>query len=85
LTEKIEDLEMEKLNDPVLRRSTRNTKKMDYKPMLHWNKTKTKKTITYFLKTNTTSNTTSKKRKVNPFNDIYLQNIFDLRIFRLPR
>ena len=70
LTEKLEDAECFKLNnDPVLfqlRRSARITKIFDYKPMLQWNKTKTKKTITHFLKTNTTSNTTSKKRKVNP-------------------
>jgi len=76
LTDKLEDTEFYKLNnDPVLfqlRRSARITKKMDYKPMLQWNKTKTKRTITYFLKTNTTSNTTSKKRKVNPFNDFIL-------------
>jgi len=84
LTEKLEDAEFYKLNnDPVLfelRRSARITKIFDYKPMLQWNKTKTKKTITHFLKTNTTSNTTSKKRKVYPFIDIYLQYIFDWRI-----
>jgi hypothetical protein len=56
-------------NDPVLfelRRSGRNLNKIpiDFKPMLSFNNTKKKRTITYFLKTNTTSNTTSKKRKV---------------------
>jgi len=70
LKEKLEEAEFLKLNnDPVLfqlRRSARITNKTDYKPMLQWNKTKTKRTITYFLKTNTTLNTTSKKRKVNP-------------------
>ena len=71
LKEKLEDAELEN-NAPVLfqlRKSARITKKTDYKPMLQWNKTKTKKTITHYLRTNTTSNTTSKKRKVNPLND----------------
>jgi hypothetical protein len=76
LTEKMEDAEFDKINnEPViadLRRSTRITKKWDYRPMLQWNKTKTKKTIKDFLQKNTTSNTASKKRKVNPFNDLYL-------------
>jgi hypothetical protein len=85
LTEKLEDAEFYKLNnDPVLfqlRRSARNTKKMDYKPMLQWNKTKTKKTIIHFLKTNTSSNTASKKGKVNPFNDLYLQYVFDCLLY----
>jgi len=72
-------------NDPVLfqlRRSERNQNKIppDFKPMLSFNTTKKKRTITHFLKTNTTSNTTSKKRKVYPFIDIYLQYIFDWRI-----
>jgi len=70
LTEKLEDAEFYKLNnDPVLeilRRSARNTTRQDYKPMLQFKKMKNKKTIKDFLKTNTTSNTTSKKRKVNP-------------------
>ena len=73
----MEDAEFYKLNnDPVLfqlRRSARIITRKDYKPMLQWNKTKTKKTIIHFLKTNTTSNTTSKKRKVNLLNDLYLQ------------
>ena len=49
-----------------LRRSERNLNKIptDFKPMLSFNSTKKKRTITYFLKTNTTSITTSKKRKV---------------------
>ena len=56
-------------NDPILfqlRRSERNLNKIptDFKPMLSFNSTKKKRTITYFLKTNTTSITTSKKRKV---------------------
>jgi hypothetical protein len=58
-------------NDPLLfelRRSGRNLNKIPvtYKPMLQFqsNKKKIKRTITYFLKTNTTSNTTSKKIKV---------------------
>ena len=56
-------------NDPVLfqlRRSERNQNKIptDFKPMLSFNTTKKKRTITSFLKTNTTSNTTSKKGKV---------------------
>jgi len=64
LKEKLEDAELEN-NEPVLfqlRKSARITTKTDYKPMLQWNKTKTKKTIKNFLKTNTTSNTTSKKK-----------------------
>jgi hypothetical protein len=86
LTEKLEDAEFYKLNnDPVLeilRRSQRNTTKVtDYKPFLQFNKTKIKRTITYFLKTNTTSNTASKKRKVKPFNDLYLQYIFDCILY----
>jgi len=85
LTEKLEDAEFDKINNqPViadLRRSNRITKKTDYRPMFQWNKTKTKKTIIHFLKTNTTSNTTSKKRKVNPFNDLYLQYIFDCLLY----
>ena len=77
-------------NEPViadLRRSERNLNKIptDFKPMLSFSTNKKKRTITYFLKTNPTSNTTSKKRKVNPFNDIYFQYKFDLNIFRLPR
>jgi len=72
-------------NEPVivdLRRSERNLNKIPvtYKPMFSWNTTKKKRTITSFLKTNTTSNTGSKKRKVNPFNDLYLQYIIDWRI-----
>jgi hypothetical protein len=56
-------------NNPVLiqlRRSERNQNKIptDFKPMLSFNTTKKKRTITSFLKSNTTSNTTSKKRKV---------------------
>jgi hypothetical protein len=85
LTEKMEDAEFDKINnEPViadLRRSARITKTTDYRPMFSWNKTKTKKTIKDFLKTNTTSNTTSKKRKVNPFNDLYLQYIFDFLLY----
>jgi len=85
LTEKMEDAEFDKINnEPViadLRRSARITKKTDYKPMFSWNKTKTKKTIKDFLKTNTSSITTSKKRKVNPFNDLYLQYIFDCLLY----
>jgi hypothetical protein len=80
LTEKLEDAEFHKLNiDPVVdilrRRSQRiTTKKVtDYKPFLQFNKIKNKKTIKDFLKTNTTSNKTSKKRKVNLLNDLYLQ------------
>jgi len=83
LKEKLEDAELENEN-PVLfqlRKSARITKKTDYKPMLQWNKTKTKKTIKDFLKTNTTSNTASKKRKVYPFIDIYLQYIFDCLLY----
>ena len=73
-------------NDPVhfqLRRSERNQNKIppDFKPMLSFNTKKKKRTIKSFLKTNTTSNTTSKKRKVNPFNDLYLQYIFDCLIY----
>jgi hypothetical protein len=87
LTDKLEEAEFYKLNnDPVLfqlRRSARNTTKKDYKPMLSFNKTKNtiKKSITYYLKTNVTSNTTLKKRKVYPFNDIYLQYIFDCLLY----
>jgi len=87
LTEKMEDAEFDNdkiNNEPViadLRRSTRITKKTDYRPMFQWNKTKTKKTIIHFLKTNTTSNTTSKKRKVYTFNDLYLQYIFDCLLY----
>ena len=82
LTEKLEEAEFYKLyNDPVLfqlRRSQRITKIIDFKPMLEsTNSKKKKRTIIDFLKTNTTSNTASKKRKVNPFNDLYLQYIFD--------
>jgi hypothetical protein len=71
LTEKIEDVEMETLNeDPKLneiRRSTRNTKKIDYKPLLQFisQKKKIRRTIKDFLTNNTESKTTSKKRKVN--------------------
>ena len=80
MTEKLEDAEFYKTNNDtvveILRRSTRNTKKWDYRPMLQWKKTKTKKTIKDFLK----SDTTSKKRKVNPFN-LYLQYIFDCLLY----
>jgi len=63
LTEKLEDAKMYKLNeDPILRRSPRNTTKVaSYKPFLQFNKSKTKRTIKDFLK----ANTASKKRKVN--------------------
>ena len=71
LQEKINDAaEFIQLNkEPVineLRRSGRNINKIptDFKPMLSFHATKKKRTITSFLKTNTTSNTTSKKRKV---------------------
>jgi hypothetical protein len=71
LKDKLEDAEFHKLNNnPVLfpvRRSERKTTILDYKPMLQFKNTKNKKTITYFLKTNSTSNTASKKRKVKPF------------------
>ena len=65
LQEKINDAaELIKLNkEPVifeLRLSGRNLNKIptDFKPMLSFNSTKNKRTITYFLKTNATSNTT---------------------------
>jgi len=80
LTEKLEDAEFYKTNNDavveILRRSTRNITRKDYRPMLQWKKTKTKKTIKDFLK----SDTTSKKRKVNPFN-LYLQYIFDCLLY----
>ena len=86
LTEKMEEIEFYKQNnDPVLfqlRRSPRITKIIDFKPMLEsTNSKKKKRTIIDFLKTNTTSNTASKKRKVNPFNDLYLQYIFHCLLY----
>ena len=82
LKEKMDDAaEFLKLNnEPViadLRRSGRNQNKVptNYKPMLSFKNMKNKKTITYFLKT------TSKKRKVISFNDLYLQYIFDCPLY----
>ena len=68
LTEKMEEAEFYKHNnDPVLfqlRRSQRITKIIDFKPMLEsTNSKKKKRTIIDFLKTNTLSNTASKKER----------------------
>ena len=82
----MEEIEFYKQNnDPVLfqqRRSPRITKIIDFTPMLEsTNPKKKKRTIIDFLKTNTSSNTASKNRKVNPFNDLYLQYIFDCLLY----
>jgi len=82
LVEKLEDAEFYKLNnDPILeilRRSPRNTNKKptNFKPMLQFNKTKTKKQLNIFLKRILLQYNIEKK--VMPF---YIYNVYLINLF----